>query len=296
MTPTMVRPRDLWRVLEPFHQLSYRSLEGVERMTALGLDRPDLQYFGARLCAAGPVSATMATALTFGYAPQYVARAVPGAWQRASADAILAARLEAADATLRRVLGDELKKTAKVAGLARRAALACGLGGHPMAAAHLGHDWPDSPHMELWWAATILREHRGDAHWAATTAMGIDAVECHVLACADGYLPAEMLHKHTGWDDEQWEAATQRLVARRLILDNDHATPEGTALKDSIELTTDRLAAEPLGVLTEEEKRAVHSVMAPFARMILDAGEAQPWRLREEMWREPEVPSPEPLP
>ncbi|WP_104105237.1 hypothetical protein [Nocardioides sp. 616] len=281
-------PRQLWRMMEPYHQLSYRSAEGVEQMSALGLDRPELQYFGARLCALGPVSAEVAAALTFGFAPAYVARAVPEVWQRADPEDILAARLEAADATLRRVLGDHLAETAEVAGLVRRAAEACDLGGHPMAAAHLAVEWPDAPHLQLWLACTVLREHRGDAHWATTTAMGIDPVECHVLACADGYMPAEMLHRHTGWDDAAWQAAVDRLVARGLVVDEDHATAEGTELKSSLERTTDRLAAAPLGVLSEAEQATVLATMTPFARMILDAGEAQPWRLREQLWREPE--------
>jgi hypothetical protein len=279
--------RQLWRVLEPFHQLSYRSAEGVDRMSALGLDRPDLQYFATRLCAVGPVSAGVATALTFGYAPQYVGRAIPEAWQRARPEDVLAARIEAADATLRRVLGNHLDRAREISALLRRAAEACAPEGHPMAAAHLEQAWPTEPHLELWWATTILREHRGDAHWACTTAMGIDGVECHVLACADGYLPAEMLHRHTGWDDSTWQAATQRLVERGLIMDNDQSTPAGTALKDTIEHATDRLAEQPLSVLSEAEKALVVEVMAPYARMILDAGEAKPWQLRESMWREP---------
>jgi hypothetical protein len=282
-----VTARRLWRVMEPYHQLSYRSAEGVERMGALGLDRPDLQYFGARLCALGPVSAGVAAAVTYGFAPSYVARAVPEVWRRARPADICAARLDAADATLRRVLGEHLGAAGEAVDLARRAALACDLGGHPMAAAHLGLDWPDTPHMQLWLACTILREHRGDAHWAATAAAGIDPVESHVLACADGYMPAGMLHRHTGWDDPSWQAAVDRLSARGLVVDDSRATAEGTALKNAIERTTDRLASAPLSVLDEDEKSALLSVMSPFARMILDAGEAQPWRLREQMWREP---------
>ena len=257
-------------------------------MTALGLDRPELQYFGARLCALGPVSAEVATALTFGFAPSYVARAVPEVWARAEPADILRARLDAADATLRRVLGNRLEDTSQAAELATRAAKACDLGGHPMAAGHLAVEWPAESHMALWLACTVLREHRGDAHWAATTALGLDPVECHVLACADGYMPAAMLHRHTGWDDSTWEAATRRLVERGLVVDNDHTTPAGTALKDEIERTTDQLADGPLSVLSTAERHTLFSVMAPLARLILEAGEAQPWKLREELWREPQ--------
>lgn len=286
-TTRRVRARELWRVLEPFHQLSYRSAEGVERMERLGLDRPDLRYFGARLCAAGPVSSGVAVALVFGHAPDLVAHAVPEVWRRADPEQILRARLEGADATLRRVLGDELDLYAEVAPFARRAALACGLGGHPMAAAHRDHRWPVEPHLALWWACTILREHRGDAHWAVTTAAGVDPVECHVLATANGYLPAAMLSTHTGWAGERWEDAVRRLARRGLVIDDARATAEGEALKDHVERATDRLAEQPLAVLDDGEARALREVLASCARKILDAGEAQPWRLREAMWREP---------
>lgn len=286
--PARVRARDLWRVLEPFHQLSYRSAEGVASMGRLGLDRPDLQYFGARLCAAGPVSAPLATALVFGHAPDLVARAVPEVWRRAAPEQVLVARVEAADATLRRVLREEeLEQCAEVAPLARRAASVCAWGGHPMAAAHLDHPWPEEPHLELWWACTVLREHRGDAHWACTTAAGVDPTECHVLASANGYLPAGMLSRHTGWEGARWEAAVARLVGRGLVVDDGEATAEGEALKESIEHGTDRLAEQPLAVLDAGETQALHDLLTRCATQILDAGEAQPWRLREAMWREP---------
>ena len=42
----------------------------------------------------------------------------------------------------------------------------------------------DGALARLWQAATILREHRGDGHFAALTAAGTDGCEVLVLRCA----------------------------------------------------------------------------------------------------------------
>jgi hypothetical protein len=217
-------------VIEPYHQLAYRSPEAQAAYAAVGLDRPDLQYFGGRLCALGPISVEVACAVLFGFAPDYVAEAVPEVWTRATPADIADARLRGADATLRRVLGDVLDDHAigRGADIARTVADACDLGARPMAAAHRSLPWPDDPGLVLWHACTILREHRGDAHWVATSALGLDSVECHALHAADGHMPDDLLQRVTGWDDDAWAAAWDRLRGRGLV-DGDTTTPDGAA-------------------------------------------------------------------
>lgn len=284
-----VTARDLWRVLEPFHQLAYRTEEATERMSALGLDRPDLQYFGGRLSALGPISMPLAVAVLFGFEPEYVGRAVPEVWSKASPESIVSARVASVDATFRRVLGDEVGAPAVVAAaaLARRAVGSCDLAGRPMAAAHFALPWPEPAHLQLWHACTILREHRGDAHWAVTSAMGLDAVECHVLHAADGYMPHEVLQRVTGWSDEAWEAALGRLVARGLVSDRSRTTEEGARFKAELERRTDRLASHPYAALTEVEQVALRDAVSPLVARLLDAGVAAIWKQREVLWREP---------
>jgi hypothetical protein len=283
-----MNPRELWRVIEPFHQLAYRSPEAVEGMTAIGLDRGDLQYFGARLAALGPVSAPVAVAVLFGFEPGYVAAAIPEAWQRAAPETIVAARLDAADATLRRVLGVdvETEDIARAAVLGRRAAEACDVAGRPLAAAHLALEWPDRAHLQLWHACTILREHRGDAHWVATSAAGLDAVECHVLHGADGHMPSDMLQRVTAWGDAAWAAAATRLTERGLLDGSGVITAAGRSLKLSLEQATDRMAAVPGRVLSSDEQQTLRDAIAPLVGRILDAGVASAWKLREELWRD----------
>jgi hypothetical protein len=51
-----------------------------------------------------------------------------------------------------------------LAGLVHRAAAACTPEGRPLYAGNANLSWPDSPHLVMRQALTLLREHRGDGH------------------------------------------------------------------------------------------------------------------------------------
>ena len=143
--------------------------------------------------------------------------------------------------------------------------------------------------MNLWHACTVLREHRGDAHWAMTAAAGLDAVTCHVLHAADGAMPAELLQQVSGWDDEAWAAGVERLVARGLVAIGDHgpeATTAGRQVKWDVEAATDREAARALDVVSPDEVRTLIDIMRPWVRGIIDAEVVGAWKLREQLWRD----------
>ena len=59
----------------------------------------------------------------------------------------------------------------------------------------------------------MLREHRGDGHFAAVTTADIDGCEVLVLRCGLD-MRREDLQPIRGWTDEQWDAARARLAAR----------------------------------------------------------------------------------
>lgn len=279
--------RQLWRVIEPYHQLAYRSPEAQAAFAEVGLDRPELQYFGGRLCALGPASHELACAVLFGFAPDYVATAVPEVWERATASAIAGARQRGAAATLRRILGDDLDAGAvrAAADVGREAAMACDLAGRPLAAAQRSVRWPDEPELVLWQACTVLREHRGDAHWAVTSAAGLDAVECHVLHAADGHMPDDLLQRVTGWGDADWRAARGRLVERGLI-DSDGATAAGSALKAEVEHRTDDLSIGSWLHVGPAAIETFRSTVEPLVASIMASGTIGAWEMREAMWRD----------
>lgn len=282
--------RKLWRVTEPYHQLSYRSPEAEEQYVKLGLDRPELRYFGSRLAALGPIGLNTAVAVLYGFAPTYVAKAIPELWSIADPKDISHARLVGAQHTLRRIIGPETDTAdmRSAADIAKRFIEATNFAGRPVGAAHADLPWPDSPAMVLWHACTILREHRGDAHWAATSAEGIDPVECHILHAADDAMPADLLQRVSGWDDNAWNAAIDRLRTRGLLAAGDLTlTSEGSTIKWRIEDGTDRDASQALWAVGSDAVEHLTRLLAPWVAQIMESGVVAAWKMREELWRDP---------
>ena len=94
--------------------------------------------------------------------PALVARAIPGAWGFAAPADITAARFAGVDATYRPLLADPGARdaVAEAAELARAAAEAATTDGRVLASATASLAWPDEPHLVLFHATSILREHR----------------------------------------------------------------------------------------------------------------------------------------
>ncbi|MFJ5832230.1 hypothetical protein [Streptomyces sp. NPDC093089] len=249
----------MWHLLEPLHALLYYAPEAFDEAAALGYDTTERwpSYFAWRaapLGAAGPLPVASAF---YSFSPGTVARYVPAVWETAAPAKVLAARLRAVDRTYRAVLGDEAvtgPELAEAAALARRAAEAVrplGLAGRPLAAANAGLPWPDAPHLVLWQAATVLREHRGDGHLAALLTTGLDPVEALVSFAAVGAAP-EPVFESRGWSAADWSAARARLTARGLLDPAGAVTEAGRALRADVEHRTDVLAAAPWTALGPE--------------------------------------------
>ncbi|HEX2576855.1 MAG TPA: hypothetical protein VHK88_10950, partial [Aquihabitans sp.] len=139
--------RTLARRLEPFHAFIYFAPEAGQGYADLGLDGQD-GYFASRAAAMGAVGPEVVIATFFNFKPELVHQALPKAWEVTTPEAVLAARLAAADAALRRMLGDDVDHPdlAEAAGLARRAAETGSPAGRPIFAAHAALPWPDAPH------------------------------------------------------------------------------------------------------------------------------------------------------
>src|SRR5207302_7438913 len=131
---------------------------------------------------------------------------------------VLGARLDAADAALRRALGEAVgaPEMARAAALARTAAEAVSehVEGRPLFAAHARLDWPEEPHLVLWHAQTLLREYRGDGHVAALVAAGLDAPEALITHGATATVGMDVLQRSRAWPQEEWRAADDRLRYR----------------------------------------------------------------------------------
>ncbi|MET7366617.1 hypothetical protein ABZS61_12440 [Streptomyces sp. NPDC005566] len=235
--------------VNPLHSCVYFSPDLGEEFGKLGIDDARAAYFAARGAALGAVGAGAVTSTFYNFNHELVSRHLPAVWSVASPQAALDARLRAADSTLRRLLGEEAVASAEMAeaaGLALRAAEACTRHARPLYAAHADLPVPDEPHLAFWHAATLLREHRGDAHLAALLAAGLDPVEALVshTATGKGMAPRWILGTR-GWRRADWDAAVERLRGRGLLNDAGELTDAGTALRADLEEATDRMDAAP---------------------------------------------------
>src|SRR5436305_2414057 len=135
---TAQQARAAHRYLEPLHTLVYFVPECGERYAALGIKGGMRGYFASRSAPFGQVPAEVVIATFYNFAPAQVRKAMPSVWETSSPDSMLEARLAAADAALRRLLGEAVDSDdmAEAAGIARAATTACSVLGRPLFAAH----------------------------------------------------------------------------------------------------------------------------------------------------------------
>lgn len=270
------RARRMWRALEPIHAVTYFAPEPQEACAALGTKGYWMAYSAQRAAPLGPVPSEIVTALFYNFHPSLVARAVPDAWAVATPERFLQLRLDAVDAALHRMLGADALASAEVAEAAEiavAAAAAAPTAGRALAAANAALDVPAPPHLALWHAQTVLREHRGDGHVAALLAAGIDPVETLVVFAAGTGLDAEALRKRRGWSEAEWADAIARLAGRGLVAaDGTSLTPAGTALRAEVEARTDALADVPWTAVGHEQAARLVALAEPLVAAIVGAG------------------------
>jgi hypothetical protein len=275
---TSALARRAWRRLEPVHGMIYFVPEAPAAYAALGLTDPNMGYFASRSAALGPAPAETVIACFFNFCPVLVRQAIPAAWDITTPEALLTARLAAADQALRRGLGESISAPGLVeaAALARRAAeAACErLEGRPLFAAHAALPWPDEPHLVLWHAQTLLREFRGDGHLAALLLEGLDGLEALILHGASGEVPVRFLRASRGWPDEIWDAAVELLRVKGLLPAGEEfvLSEEGRLLRERVEERTDLASLPAYGALPEADAERLCELGGPITRTLLDAG------------------------
>jgi hypothetical protein len=210
----------------------------------------------------------------YNFNPALVARSVPTVWSLAAPGDVLAARQRAADAALRRLLGDDAssRSMTEAATLARRACEAATGEDRPLYAAHADLPWPDEPHLVLWHAVTLLREHRGDAHLHALLSAGLSGIEALITHVATGRgFTVEFAQQSRGWSPEQWGEASARLVERGLLDGDGGLTAAGATLRAEIEDHTTRMSLAPWRHLGAEGAARLAEVSRPLSKAVLPA-------------------------
>ncbi len=264
-----------YRAVEPLHAQMYFAPEHDETFSALGLRPGRMSYFAGRAAPMGAVGAGVVTATFYNFSPSLVAHLIPRAWTIAPPEQVIEARWGIARRSRTRLLGEEAIESAEfaeLAGLLREACDALTPEGRPLYAGHADLPWPNDPLLDLWHAATLLREHRGDGHIAALLHADLNGLEALITHTATGRgftLPAAKATR--GWSEEEWAAETAALVERGLI-DDDGLTAEGNDLRARVEAETDVLSADPWLLLGAERTARVIELGKGFARKLVGGG------------------------
>ena len=260
--------RRAWTLFEPIHAIVYFVPEATEHYKAAGLRGGWMGYFASRSGAMGAVPASVVTAIFHNFQPAMVARAIPDAWHYSSPELALAARVSVADAALRRLWGAEVEST-EVADAARGVLEVAGSlrgDGRPLFAAHAALETPLLPHLQLWHACTLLREHRFDGHVAALTVHGLDGLESLVTAIAAGSgNDAATMRRFRGWTEAEWDQGVGRLRSRGILDAGGALTDRGRALRTAIEEATDRLAGEVWEAMDDASREVLFERLRPLA-------------------------------
>ncbi len=262
------------RTLEPYHGMIYFSPEAAAEYEALGTRHDRTGYFASRAAPMGAVNTEVVTATFFNFNPVLVGDAMSDAWDVADPATWVDARLGAADATLRRHLGDavdhpEMKRAAE---LARRAAGACWAAGRPLAAGLLSLGWPEQPHLVLWHAISILREFRGDGHVAVLVSEGVTPIDALLLHAGTGEVPAAVLRATRSWPEQEWDAALAGLLDRGLIGPDGALTEAGSELRGGIQTRTDLLAMAPWTALGADECDELRGIVRGYSKQLVAGG------------------------
>ena len=264
------------RSLEPLHALGYFAPEVDAEVSGLGVRRGMGSYFASRSAAMGRVGAGPVAATFFVFNPSKVAHFLPAAWEAASPADVVAARFRGVSAAYTRLLGAETLGSPEVreaADLARTAAEGCTVGGRPLYAAHADLPWPEEPHLVLFHALTLIREHRGDGHVAAMVTAGLTGLEGLVSHTATGKGFSQPAAQATrGWSDDEWAGAVAALADRGLMTSDGALTDEGRDFRRGIERQTDESGVAPWAALGESGTQRLAELGAPLVATALGNG------------------------
>ena len=260
--------RSMWTLFEPIHAVTYFAPEARAAFEEAGLRGFWRGYFAGRAAPLGPAGAAVVTASFFNFAPAFVARAVPAVWDLITPEDALRTRLAGAEAGLRGLLAGREAEAEVAAGLLWQAIGELDFPGRVLAAANAALPVADggSPALaRLWQAATLLREHRGDGHFAALAAADIDGCEAVALRCCMD-LRREDMQPARGWTDEQWDNALAGLADRGWVGADGQLTNAGQAAHDAVENATDWAAARPWARLGADATAELAGVLTPLAK------------------------------
>ena len=262
--------RAMFQVYEPIVLTGSGAPELQTICKQLGLSEHRMSYYAVRAAALGQVAAEVVSATFYHHTVEMVSPAIPLAWSIASPERIVAARFEAVDQALRRLLPQQIESAEIVEAveLVREAMVGCSIAGRPLFAAHSALPWPSEPHVALWHGLNLFREHRGEGHTSAVMAARLTPEQTAPLLIAatgearDG--------RSWRWPDDVWNQAVAELQERGWLDDAGVLTDEGLAARTRIEDETDGLALGPWLQLGKERTHRLWTLLRDLLQVILD--------------------------
>ena len=265
MADAAATARSMWTLFEPVHAVTYFAPQARSAFEQAGLRGFWRGYFAGRAAPLGNANAAVVTASFFNFAPAFVARAIPAVWELIAAPEALQVRTAGAVAALRGLLAGQETAVAAAADLLWEAIGELDFAGRALAAGNVALPVPADAWARLWLAATVLREHRGDGHFAALAAADIDGCEAVALRCLLD-LRREDLQPVRGWTDEQWDAALARLAGRGWLGADGQLTGAGHTAHEAVEDATDRAASRAWERLGADTTAEIARVLTPLSQ------------------------------
>jgi hypothetical protein len=261
--------RGLRNLVEPIAAGVYFAPEAQQRYEEQGLNYFE-GYFCSRGACLGKAPWSVICAAFGAFKPAVVERAVTGGWSRTDPGPLLAARLAGATDQLNRLLGEagpEVKEATEIL-----FSLTDGVdpSGRMLYSGLSVLPTPDTAMGRLWRAADLVREHRGDGHVAAWISR-TDSCEITVLTELTWGLPPGAYVFTRGWNEEEVEAARERLRARGLLDGENQLTDAGRRVRAEIEHDTDLAEREVIDRLGDRADE-LFSLIQPMAKTIVEGG------------------------
>ena len=244
----------------------------AEEYGALGVSGPGA-YFGPRAAPLGAASEQLIIATFYNFSPRAVRSGTEGLWQKASPEALQAARFRAVRRGLDRVaVGLTTAQVDEARSIIDPVVAQLDLAGKPLGAANAGLTLPDDPLVALWQQVTVLREFRGDAHISLLVANEIGPCDCLVVQVGTGRFPLGLARGTRQWNEAEWAASIQRLAERGWVDEHGAMTEAGTDARERLETDTDRACVAIWDDVDDASGRRLNDLIAPIHAAMDAAG------------------------
>ncbi|MFJ3231208.1 hypothetical protein [Streptomyces sp. NPDC086787] len=140
--------------------------------------------------------------------------------------------------------------------------------GRTLFGATLSMPRPESPLLSGWHAVNLLREWRGDTHWALVAAAGLTSSEASILHNEWLGYEDDWLSKSRGHTGDEIDAGWESLTRKGLAADR-RALPEGLRLRQRIEDLTDERTVLPWQLLGEHAAHEFAERFEPPCELLL---------------------------